>query len=489
MKTQSQISQSRIIQEISSDYNPLRFLTPQRLCSALDAFQRGELAPAARIFEAISRRDDITRSVVAKRHGAIAKLDWDIVAKEGADEEVAKRHSEVLREFYSSLEVSHAIDLDKRGCVPMLVRQMMTAVDNKYSVHEIIWKPSTSGLRAEVRFVPLWFFENKTGRIQFLETSGTSDGIPMERENWLVCVAEVALMEATSIVYYAKNCGWKNWLVFSERYGFPFVHGKTGAQANSPEWNQFYVTLQNCRNGFAMLSDKDSEVSFLEATGAGAPFERIVARADRAIAALWRGADLSTLSNANGTGASMQGDETSVLEEDDAQMVEETIEHNLSERVLQYYFGDDVQPAAKFVLHRTDKTNTKEYLDVVERAARLGVFAPKNEVRQACKIPEAEDGVEVVEVQSAIPQSVPIANEKPSDSMESQLADLAKARGKDIEPLLAEFARLEKITDVEEYATALVELEAKIFKLSNGGINEAETTLKIIKENLTNVQK
>ena len=69
--------------------------------------------------------------------------------------------------------------------------------------------------------------------------------------------------------------------------------------------------------------------------------------------------------------------------------------------------------------------------------------------------------------------------------MQSALNEIAKAKDKDIRPLLEEFEALEKITDVEEYATALAELESKIFELSSSGKNEAEAMLKIVKENLT----
>lgn len=206
MKTQSQISTERGEYEISAFYNPMVWLSPRRLCDALDGFQRGDIAAVARIFEAISRRDDMTRTVVAKRHGSIAKLDWEIVGV-GDDKAASEKQTQVLTDFFNSLEVTHAIDRNKRGCVPMLVRQMMLAVDNKFSVHEIIWKPSPKGLSAELRFVPLWFFENRTGKLQFLERQGASNGVPMENRDWLVCVAEVALMEPTSVIYYAKNGG------------------------------------------------------------------------------------------------------------------------------------------------------------------------------------------------------------------------------------------------------------------------------------------
>jgi Mu-like prophage protein gp29 len=481
MKTQTQITAERIENEISSFYNPMIWLSPKRLCDALDAFQYGDIAPAARIFEAISRRDDIVRTVVAKRHGGIARLDWEIVGV-GDDKAASERQTKVLSDFFNTLEVTHAIDRNKRGCVPMLVRQMMLAVDNKFSVHEIIWKPSPSGLSAELRYVPLWFFENKTGKLQFLEYSGASVGIPMEDREWLVCVAEVALMEPTSVIYYAKNGGWKNWLVFAERYGFPLLKGKCEAPWGSKEYNEFYTALQKFRNGYALLLSGNSDAEIVQANGAGAPFERIVANSDRAIAALWRGSDLGTLSSQNGAGATLQGDETSVLEEDDAQMIEESIEHNLSRHVLEYYFGEGVPTAAKFILHRTDKTNIKEYLDVTERCAQLGVRAAKKDVRQTCRIAEATSDEELIEVpQSAVPMPAAANSRETSGDLE----ELSRAMGEGKSRLLAELDRIETLDDVVKRADALANLEKHIAEYCDGGKAEAEAMMNILKRRIT----
>lgn len=485
MKTQSQISTERVEYEISAFYNPMVWLSPRRLCDALDGFQRGDIAAAARIFEAISRRDDMTRTVVAKRHGSIAKLDWEIVGV-GDDKAASEKQTQVLTDFFNSLEVTHAIDRNKRGCVPMLVRQMMLAVDNKFSVHEIIWKPSPKGLSAELRFVPLWFFENRTGKLQFLERQGASNGVPMENRDWLVCVAEVALMEPTSVIYYAKNGGWKNWLVFADRYGFPLIKGKCDAPFGSKEYNDYFAALQKFRNGYALLLSGGADAELLQANGAGAPFERLVANADRAIAALWRGSDLGTLSSQNGAGASLQGDETSVLEEDDAQMIEEAIEHNLSQYVLEYYFGADVVPAAKFILHRTDKTNIKEYLDVTERCARLGVLAAKSDVRQTCRIAEATDGEELVEVPdtgAGAGFSMPAAN---SRDEYADIDELSSAMSEGKKKFLDELDRIEALTDVVERADAIANLETNIGKYFDGGDAEANAMMKILQRRLTN---
>jgi hypothetical protein len=68
---------------------------------------------------------------------------------------------------------------------------------------------------------------------------------------------------------------------------------------------------------------------------------------ERAIVALCRGSDLGTLSSQNGSGASLQSDETSILEEDDCELIGETLNRQLLMPALRWKFGADVQPKVK----------------------------------------------------------------------------------------------------------------------------------------------
>jgi len=64
---------------------------------------------------------------------------------------------------------------------------------------------------------------------------------------------------------------------------------------------------------------------------------------DRALASLWRGSDLSTLSG-DRAGASLQGDESNILLEDDAAMISETLQLYIDRWVIWQKFG--VRPLA-----------------------------------------------------------------------------------------------------------------------------------------------
>jgi hypothetical protein len=92
---------------------------------------------------------------------------------------------------------------------------------------------------------------------------------------------------------------------------------------------------------------------------------------DRAMAALWRGADLSTLSRGQGLGASLQADEMALLQEDDAAMVSETLNAQVDAVVVRELFGRE-RPRAGFRLKADDDAARLAHVELLERLAKLG---------------------------------------------------------------------------------------------------------------------
>jgi hypothetical protein len=66
----------------------------------------------------------------------------------------------------------------------------------------------------------------------------------------------------------------------------------------------------------------------------------------RVMIALWRGADLGILSRNQGYGASLQGEESRILEVDDAKLISETLNNTLDRQVIKLLFGQTTEPLA-----------------------------------------------------------------------------------------------------------------------------------------------
>jgi len=381
-KTESMVSADVVQLALRSRFNPLRGLTPQLLSVYLDNFLLGFVAYAALVWDQIEKRDDVIRNVASKRKKALAKFKRQSFPADDSSE--AEAHARALDEFYDNCTVVNALDQNESGGFPLLVRQMMDAVGKYYAVHEIVWQPGAPGssseiLTAELRFVPLWFFENRSGRLQFLKLPlGGANGEPLEPGGWMITKGD-GIMEACSIAYMFKNMPLKDWVAYSDKYGTPGVLGQTNAAKGSEAGDALKAAVAAFgQNWSGVVYGADGSIkepiSLITARGEGTlPFPPLVERMDRAMASLWRGGDLSTLS-ADNQGASVQKGESDILLEDDAAMVSETLNLYIDRWVIWQKFG--VQPLAysRIVVPASKNVDLDLKIDdlLLRAGARLG---------------------------------------------------------------------------------------------------------------------
>lgn len=375
----SHLSPERIERSIQSRFNPLANLTPSRLVGMLDAFNAGYLAEAARTWDAMLRRDDRLPALAGKRLSAIARYGFDVVPVDcdgdAAQEADAKAHAEKIEFFLNHLTATNALDENQRGGFSLLVRQMASAVGMRYAVHEIVWQPEADGLSATFRHVPLWFFENRTGRLRFLEQDYGVTGIDMPEDEWLVTVGP-GLMEASSVAWMYKRLPLRDWLAFSEKYGFPGVLGKTSAAKGTAEWTAMEDAVRAFGNDWGAVCNSGESLELIEAKGGtNMPFEPLIDRMDKALAIMWRGGDLGTASGkgADATGASLQGDESDLIEQDDAAWLSEILQTSVIRQVIEYHFGIGTRPLAYVQIRTRDRKDTRLDLEMFKTLSEIGV--------------------------------------------------------------------------------------------------------------------
>ncbi len=227
-------------------------------------------------------------------------------------------------------------------------------------------------LTATFRFAPLWFFEARTGPLRFLTEDTAADGLDLAPGQWLVTVAD-GLMESSSIAYLFKHLPLRDWLIYCERNGMPGVRGVTDAAPGTPEWDSAREAVRDFGAEFNALMSRGTEIDPIDlATRGELPYPALVERMDRALAALWRGADLATLSKGSSVGASLQASETDLLEQDDATLISETLNAQVDAVVIRELFGHE-SPRARFRLLPRQDAARHAYLDLVERLVKLGV--------------------------------------------------------------------------------------------------------------------
>lgn len=361
MKTHSFLTGPRALASRRARFTPIRALTPDSLTRILDGFHEGELRSAALLWEAIEQRDDVIKAVATKRKKAPARFGWEIVTdREG---EAARRQQAALEAFYRNLVVTHACDRNERGGFSLLLRQMMDAVGKRYAVHEIVWQPQAGRLSATFQFVPLWFFENRTGALRFLDSETATAGRPLEPGGWLVSTGD-GLMEACSIAYLFKHLPLRDWLIYCERNGMPGVRGVTDALPSTPEWEAAREAVRDFGAEFHALMSRGTEIEPIDLSANGQlPYPLLVERMDKALATLWRGSSMGTVAT-EGAGISLQGRETALIEREDTVHLSGILNQQVDRLVLGHLFPEE-PPLARLVIRHRDGGLTPEEVEGV----------------------------------------------------------------------------------------------------------------------------
>ncbi len=450
LKTQEIVTPVRVEIAKRSRFSPVRGMEPEKLSRQLDSFECGHLRDFALTAEAIADRDDILKSVIPKRKKGAARHGWKVLTVD--DSRAALKQKEKLEAFYNSVTVTDASDLNQRGGMKLLVRQMMDAVAKRYAVHEIVWKPGPQ-LSAEFRFVPLWFFENTTGKLRYLTADFAQQGVDLDPDGWMVTVAD-GLMIASSIAWMFKNLPLKDWVTYCERHGMPGIRGVTGAAKDSPQWAAMEEAVKNFAAEFAAVMSDSEKIEVIDLKGGGElPYPALVERMDRALVTIWMGSDLGTMSKGQGVGASVQGDASTLIEEDDTDLITETLNAQVDPVVLRYHFGD--APALAYISIQPPKEKSLEMdLKVDDFLLRSGAPLAISSTLEHYGRPMPDAGEDLLTAPAPPPQQFPGAMANEGDITEQVYQSFAS----DLQPLRKRLERILQIADPALMAQKLRDL-------------------------------
>lgn len=408
------ITSQRVEMHKRGRFNPLRGLTPRRLAVMLDAFDLGYLRDFGLTAAKMLERDDMLKTVAPKREKDASRCPWDIACEETDGDEARRKlaadQKEALTWFYNNLTATDAMDEDVRGGAKRLFRQMMGAVGMGKQVHEIVWRPRMTEagprLSAEFRAAPLWFFEQRTSRLRYLATEHALEGVEMEEGKWMVTVGE-GLMPASAILYMFKHLPLKDLLSYSERFGLPYVLGKSRSSKGTKAWEAMVEAVRSfIGDGGAVVSEGEV-IELVTATMQGEmPQKVLVELCNRAMAMLWRGGDLSTMSqDQDAVGAHAQEEESDALVEEDCGMISETLNGYVDRVVLNWAFGEGTEQLAYFVLRPPTRQNLDLEMKIDNHLLGLGARLSRQEVLERYGRTEAAEDDGETEVFARAPQT------------------------------------------------------------------------------------
>jgi phage gp29-like protein len=388
-KTTTTVSRERVTQFLRARYNPLSNLTPERLTQLENDWDNGTLRDYGLALDRIKSTDDMLVAVASKREKAPGTRGWEVLTLEESDR--AQQHADALTYFYNNLRATSAVDENERGGASLMLRQMMGAVGLRYAVHEIIWKPSAAGITAELRAVPVWFFENRGGRLRYIASEGAYTGEELSEGAWMVTVGD-GLMRPSARAWMFKHLPLRDWLIYCNRHGMPGFIGKTDATPGSTQWTDVEDAVQNMAAEFAAVVSTGTSLEKLDLTAQGQiPYPALVERMDRAMSIIWRGGDLSTLSQGgDAAGVTGQNEERDILDAADIEMLNEACQQYLDRWVIHMQFGED--PLAYFSIKGRTKKNVDQDLKTDEALVRMGVPLSITETAERYNRKLADDG-------------------------------------------------------------------------------------------------
>lgn len=412
---------AQVFLELMQRGNAIYAANPDRLARAVTAWNSGYIAELARIVDEYEIRDDVARIGVRKRDAAVARCEHTVLIEEGHEGEArAELHRRVLKEFWSGITVTSAFNRSQRGGIRLLKKQMMGAQSIGWSCHNIVWDTSDPAhLTAKFIHVPLWHFENLTGELRFKPTVNQYYGVPMEPGSWLVHSGD-AIGPAVALAACAKHMGLQDWLLFSERAAIPGLLAKTGAQIGSDAWNKLCEMLEAWGRDWKAVTDRDTDITTVSLNGNGTPpMPGLVERMDRAIAALYRGADLSTISKGEGLGASLQGEESDMLEADDCAALAESLHEQVDRYVIRWATGDRV-PLAYIWIEPTKRPDIEGRIKVNEHLIAHGAKLSMRDELNWFGRTEADES-------DAVDRAMAAASNDPQNPIQGDLSGIAAA--------------------------------------------------------------
>lgn len=376
--------------------NALWGANPDRLVSAVTAYHSGNIAQLSKIVDAYERQDDVAATGRMKRDASVARCEHTVLIEEGHDDDPrAQLHRETLQRFWATIRCTSAFNRAERGGIRLLKKQMMSARTHGWSAHNILWHTDGGTLRAEFVQIPMWHFENLTGELRFREHVTDWYGVPLWDGGWLINSA-TPIGPAVALACCAKRMSLQDWMLFSERAATPGLLGKTAAAPGTDAWNNLCEMLRRWSRAWTGAVDKDTDITPVNLNTGTPPMPQLVERMDRAIAALYRGADLSTISKGEGLGASLQGEESDMLEADQCAEISEALHEQVDRLVIRYMCGDE-EPLAYIWIEPVSKPDVASNTQIDDHLAKFGIRLSKRDMLQRYGRAEAADEADALE--------------------------------------------------------------------------------------------
>lgn len=401
LKTKSAASSSEAVKNAAeSRFATLRNLDPSRLTLYIESYEDGNFAHLPPILRKMEERDNTWKIAALKTRKAVSSRPWRCEPLSGYETDpAAKEQADILTKFYSRLQMSDIRTRNVKHAMRKLIESAMRSYNDGWSVHELIYTPRPDGsLAAEAIAVPLHLFRIDKGNF-CLDVGGTLT--ELDQGGWLTVQGD-GVGVACAVAKMFKTISLADWLVYSGRCGHPGIHAKTSAQKGTQQWTDFKAAVAKFGKEWSAVTGLNDVIEKVDLSVSGQlPYPAMVELMDRAIAALQRGADLSTMSAGSGAGdgASLQGGESDLIMCDNCAMITDAFRSQIDTTVLAWHYGPDAEIKAGFSIETPQP-------DTVDRDLKIDTFMRDSGVKLSRK--DALQRYQRTEADPADPSDTPL---------------------------------------------------------------------------------
>ena len=316
--------------------NPLRGITLEGIVSKIESGEKGSYADLQWFYQAMERSDALIATVLGRRRAALLSCSWDVLTEQQpSDPVLAREQASYLRDRYDAVE-------NLKEAVAFLATSAFRGF-----AHAEKHYADDGGGGAVIRLEPVeqWFWcrDGMFGEWTYNRDakSGAQVGERVERGNFVVVEAPIALDRILAVQYFKRNLAMTDWAAFLDVYGIPstFFIGPPGATADK-EKEYLEVAEKLVKDGRGFLPN-GADVKYVNGGGSGKPpFRDHLDYLDRQITLLGTGGLLTMLTESgSGTLAGSAHQEAfNQVAKADAVMVSEALQRDFDLPLLEQAF-------------------------------------------------------------------------------------------------------------------------------------------------------
>ncbi|OYZ03491.1 MAG: hypothetical protein B7Y42_00495 [Polaromonas sp. 28-63-22] len=406
-RAQLQEPQTASLGYLRSEYerHPSRGLTPPRLASILQRAEQGDLIGQHELFQDMEEKDAHLYSCMQTRRLALQGLDWDIVPPDNAtaaEQALAEYAEEALRGIQDFED---------------LVFDMTDGIGHGFAALELTWRnvrgqllPTNATHRPQA-----WFKMSQNPALDRNELrlrDVSVDGAALLPFGWLLhqhrarsgYTARTGLFRVLAWPFLFKNFAVRDLAEFLEIYGLPLRVGTYNPSASKDDKATLLRAVVNIGHDAAAIIPEGMMIDFKNAaTGDNKSFDAMISLMERSMSKAILGGTLTSGEGQNGTQAlgNVHNELRHDLRDADAKQLGATLTRQLVYPILAVNKGlGDLARCPRLVFDTQEAEDLKLYSEAVPKLVAIGMKVPVHWAHTKLKIPQADEGEEVLVVAS-----------------------------------------------------------------------------------------